>query len=157
MGFMGDFQNVIQSTALPSSLFIIPGAVIICIGIVLLFSLLPFAGLDPGDHKALFAFPAALFLMSALSFMVAHLVVPGSPIDLEYFLDREILLGANSFMPMFIVGLVLAVLYITLFRRLYLRLPAWLRTYPVLLAWKDLRMPAILACASVILGLVIIT
>ena len=53
-------------------------------------------------------------------------------------------------------GLLLAVLYITLFRKIHPRLPAWLRTDTVALTWKDLRLPAILAAVSVILGLIIV-
>jgi hypothetical protein len=48
-------------------------------------------------------------------------------------------------------------LYVTLFRWVYPRLPAWLRTETVTLTWKDLRLPALLAAVSVILGLIIIT
>jgi hypothetical protein len=156
MGTTGDFWNVVQSTGLPAALFFIPGALIVCIGIISLFSLLPLAGLNPRDHKALFVLPAALFLMSAFSFLVAHLFVPGSPIDLEYFMGREILLGANSFIPMLILGIFLTALYITLFRKLYPRLPAWLRTEIVTLTWKDLRLPGILWAVSVVIGLIIV-
>ena len=83
--------------------------------------------------------------------------MPGSPIDLEYFLGREIIFSANSFVFPMIIGIVLAVLYVTLFRKLYPRLPAWLRTETVSLTWKDLRLPGILWAVSVIIGLIIIT
>jgi len=59
------------------------------------------------------------------------------------------------FLP--IVGVLLAVLYVTLFRKIYPRLPAWLRTETVNLTWKGLRLPALLAVISVILGLIVIT
>jgi len=39
----------------------------------------------------------------------------------------------------------------------YPKLPAWLRTEAIHLTWKDLRLPALLAAVSVILGLIIIT
>jgi hypothetical protein len=155
MGIMGDFHNVIQSTGLPAALFFIPGALLMCIGMLSFFSLLPLAGLDPGDNKALFVLPAAMWLISILSLLVAHLVVPGSPIDLEYFAGREILLSVNNFLFLYI-GIVLAVLYVTLFRWLYPRLPAWLRTETVNLTWKDLRLPGILWAFCVIIGLIII-
>jgi hypothetical protein len=157
MGIMGgDFRNLVQSTGLPAALFLILGALIVCIGLISLFSLFPLAGLDPRDNKALFVLPAAMFLWSALSFLVAHQFVPGSPIDLEYFMGQEIMLGANSFIFLLIFGIVLAVLYVTLFRKLYPRLPAWLRTETVNLTWKDLRLPGILWAVSVVIGLIIV-
>ena len=53
--------------------------------------------------------------------------------------------------------MLLAVLYVTLYRKIHPRLPAWLRTETVVLTWKDLRLPALLAAVSVILGILIIT
>jgi len=156
MGIQDDFRNLVQSTGLPAAPFFILGALIFCIGLISLFSLFPLAGLDPGDNKALFVLPAAMFLISTVSFLVEHLFVPGSPIDLEYFMGREILLGANSFIPMLILGIFLTALYITLFRKLYPRLPAWLRTEIVTLTWKDLRLPGILWAVSVVIGLIIV-
>jgi hypothetical protein len=120
-----------------------------------LVMLFPLAGLDPGDNKALFVLPAAMFLISTLSFLVEHIFVPGSPIDLEYFMEREIL-SDNLFIFWVIFGIVLAVLYVTLFRKLYPRLPAWLRSETVNLTWKDLRLPGILWAVSTVIGLVIV-
>jgi len=155
MGIQDDFRNLVQSTGLPAAPFFILGALIFCIGLISLFSLFPLAGLDPGDNKALFVLPAAMFLISTVSFLVEHLFVPGSPIDLEYFMGREILLE-NLFIFWLIFGIVLAVLYVTLFRKLYPRLPAWLRSETVNLTWKDLRLPGILWAVSVVIGLIII-
>ncbi len=155
MGFMGDFQNVVQKTGLPAVLFIIPGAVIFCIGVLSFFSLLPLVGLDPREKKALFVLPAAMWLISAISMLVAHLFVPGSPINLEYFAGREILLSVNNFIFLYL-GIVLAVLYITLFRWLYPHLPAWLRTEVVQPARKDLFLPATLWAVCVTIGLIIV-
>ena len=112
---------------------------------------------NPKDKKSLFVFPAAMFLLSTLSFLVAYLFVPGSPIDREYFLGQEIIAQANSFIPQTVIGLSLAVLYLTLYRKIAVRLPAWLRTETARLTWKDLRIPALLAAVSVILGILIIT
>jgi hypothetical protein len=53
--------------------------------------------------------------------------------------------------------LLLAALYITLYRKIHPRLPAWLRTEMIHLTWKDLRAPALLAVISAILGVLIIT
>jgi hypothetical protein len=131
---------------------------IIAVGIVLLFALLPLIGLDPKDKRSLFVFPAALFLQSTLSFLVAYFFVPGSPIDSEYFLAKEILTSWAPFAIMqTVIWVLLAVLFITLYRKIYPKLPAWLRTETVQLAWKDLRLSALLATISVILGLIIIT
>jgi len=157
MGMMGDFRNVVQSSGLPAALFLILGALIFCIGIICLFSLLPLVGLDPGDLKTLFVLPAAVFLASALSFLVAHLFVPGSPINREYFLGREILSSASLGFAFTLIFFILAVLYVSLFRKLSPRLPAWLRSGTVKLAWKDLRLPGILWAVSVIIGLIVIT
>ena len=156
-GMSGDFVNVVQKTGLPAALFVILGASIFCIGLISLFSLFPLAGLDPRDNKALFVIPAAMFLISVLSFLVAQLFVPGSPIDREYSLGQDILLTANFSILLYpIVGLVLAVLYVTLFRKISPRLPAWLRNETVKLTWKDLRLPGILWAVSVAIGLIIV-
>ena len=157
MGIQGDFWNVVRSTGLPAALFLILGILIICIGLISLFSLFPLAGLDPGDPKALFVLPAAMFMISVLSFLAAHLFVPGSAINQEYFLGQEILLSANYSSIIFLsFGVFLAVLYVTLFRKLYPRLPAWLRSETVELTWKDLRFPGILWAVSVVIGLIIV-
>jgi hypothetical protein len=153
----GDFVNVVQKSGLPAAPFVISGALIFCIGLVSLFSLLPLAGLNPRDNGTLFVIPAAMFLISVLSFLVAHLFVPGSPIDREYSLGQEILLTADFSVLLYpIVGLLLAVLYVTLFRRLYPRMPAWLRTESIDLTWNDLRLPGILWAVSLVLGLIIV-
>jgi hypothetical protein len=52
--------------------------------------------------------------------------------------------------------LILGILYTTLYRRIHPRLPAWLRTETVALTWRDLRLPALLAVISVVIGLIII-
>ena len=156
MGMVGDFWNVAQSTGLPGVLFLVLGAVIVCIGMLSLFSLLPLAGLDPGDPDALFVLPAAVFLAGLLSFLAAHLFVPGSPIDLEYFLGREILASATLGFAFTVIFFLLAVLYVTLFRKLSPRLPAWLRSGTTRLNWKDLSLPGILWAVSVVIGLIAI-
>ena len=156
-GMSGDFINVVQKTGLPAAPFVILGASIFCIGLISLFSLFPLAGLDPRDNKALVVIPAAMFLISVLSFLVAQLFVPGSPIDREYSLGQDILLTANFSILLYpIVGFVLAVLYVTLFRKISPRLPAWLRTETVKLTWKELRLPGILWAVSVAIGLIIV-
>jgi len=98
-----------------------------------------------------------MFLISVLSFVVAQLFVPGSPIDREYSLGQDVLLTANLSILLYpIVGLILAVLYVTLFRTISPRLPAWLRTETAVLAWKDLRFPGMLWAVSVAIGLIVV-
>lgn len=156
-GMSGDFVNVVQKTGLPAALFVILGVLIFCIGLIALFSLFPLAGLDPRDNRALFVIPAAMYLISVLSFLVAQLFVPGSPIDRKYSLGQDILLTANFSILLYpIVGFVLAVLYVTLFRKQYPRLPTWLYAETVNLTWKDLRVPGIFWAVSLITGLIII-
>ena len=157
MGFDGDFWNLVQVTGMSAIPFLILGGLIAIVGIVSWFAILPLAGLEPQDRKPLFVLPAAMFLWAALSQLVALIVVPGSPIDADYFVGREILASANSILMMTLIGAFLAVIYVTLWRWAYPRLPAWLRTEKVELTWKDLRVPALLAVVSVILGLLIIT
>lgn len=96
--------------------------------------------------------------MHVKAFLVACIVVPGSPINREYFLGQEILTVANALLLVQSIGwMLIALFYVTLYNRAYPRLPAWLRTEAVPLAWKDLRLPALLATISVIMGLIIIT
>jgi uncharacterized membrane protein len=131
---------------------------LILLGIFFFVSLLPLLGLAPEDGRSLFAVPAALLLWSILSIAVAYLFVPGSPIDVQYQLGGEIIQTANT-TPILagIMGVLIAAIYVGIYRWVYRRLPAWLRTETVQLAWKDLRLPALLATISVILGLIIIT
>lgn len=56
-----------------------------------------------------------------------------------------------------IVGLFLAVIYVTLYLWVYTKLPAGLRTETISLTWKDLRIPGFLAVICVLLGSIIIT
>ncbi len=154
----GDFMNLVQGNGVSPIPFILLGALIFVVGIVSLFAILPLLGLDPKEYNALFVLPAAMFLVGVPSFLAACIVVPGSPIDREYFLGWEIVTQAKVFLAgMNMLWGILAVLYVTLWRRIYPKLPAWLRTETVALTWKDLRLPALLAAASVILGLIIIT
>ncbi len=88
--------------------------------------------------------------------LVAHLVVPGSPIDREDFLVREILPGANKFLIGPFEFLLFGVLYLTLFARIYPRLPAGLRLETVCLKWMDLRLTGALCVMRVIVGLLMI-
>jgi hypothetical protein len=157
MGFGGDFWNLVQVTGMSAIPFLILGGLLVLVGIIFWLAILPLAGLEPQNRKPLFVLPAAMFLWGALSQFVALTVVPGSPIDAEYFLGREILTSANSIPMMTLIGAFLTVIYVTLWRWAFPRLPAGLRTERVDLAWKDLRLPAVLAILSIVIGLVVIT
>jgi hypothetical protein len=108
------------------------------------------------DRKSLLVVPFGFFLWGVLSMMVARLWVPGSPFDVQYHLAGEILYSTISVIWITIFGPLLAVVYLTLYRRVYPKLPAGLRTETVRLTWKDLRLPGLLFTISVVLGLVII-
>jgi hypothetical protein len=154
----GDFYNIMQLTGLPGVVFYVPGILLILVGIFFFVSLLPLLGLGMEDGRSLFPVPAGLLLWSILSIPVAYLFVPGSPIDVQYQLGGEIIQTANT-TPILagIMGVLIAAIYVGLYRWVYPRLPALLRTETVQLAWKDLRLSALLATISVILGLIIIT
>lgn len=153
-----DFRNPVQYNGVSPIPFPILGTLIVAAGILFLFALLPLFGLDPKDEKSLFVLPAAVFIASTLSLLVACLLVPGSPIDREYFLGQEIVSAASMLLIAHTgIWTILAVLYVTFYRSVYPRLPTLLRTETVKLDWKDLRLPALLAIISVILGLIIIT
>ena len=157
MGFGGDFRNLVQVTGMSAIPFLILGGLIVVVGIISWLAVLPLAGLGPQDRKPLFVLPAAMFLWAALSQLVALIVVPGSPIDADYFVGREILASANSILMMTLIGVLLAVIYVTLWRWVYPRLPAGLCSEKVDLTWKDLRVPALLAVVSFVVGWIVIT
>ncbi len=153
----GDYHNIIHLTGLPEAAIVIPGLVMLVIGIFLFLCLFPLLGLSPKDWRVLMVLPAAILLWSGVSILVAHLVVPGSPIDMIYNEGTVVILSAGlNAMGYLLDAVVLAVIYLTLFRLIYPRLPSWLRSETVLLTWKDLRIPALSAAACVILGLILI-
>jgi hypothetical protein len=154
----GDTYNIMRISGLPAIIFIVLGLVLVCSGIFFLLSLFPLLGLPLEGGRSLLVIPAVFSLQSIFGMAVAYLFVPGSPVDIRYAEGGGIIASANNvaiFLP--IMGVLFAVIYITLFRKISPKLPAWLRTKTVQLVWKDLRAPALLAAVSVILGLVIIT
>jgi len=158
LSLSGDAYNIMRITGLPAIVFLGLGFVLVCTGIFFLLSLFPLLGLAPGDRQSLLVVPAVFSLQSIFGMLVAYLFVPGSPVDIRYAEGGGIIASANNvaiFLP--ILGVLFAVIHITLFRKIYPKLPAWLRTETVNLAWKDLRLPALLAAISVILGLIVIT
>mgnify|MGYP006871749066 CR=1 FL=1 len=154
----GDAYNIMRITGLPAIIFIGLGLVLVCSGIFFLLSLFPLLGLTPEDGRTLLVMPAVFSLQSIFGMLVAYLFVPGSPVDIRYAEGGGIIASANNvaiFLPF--LGVLFAVIYITLFRKIYPKLPAWLRTETVNLTWKSLRLPALLAVISVILALIVIT
>jgi hypothetical protein len=155
---MDDFNNIVQLTDISPIIFRVMGLMLVVAGIFLFVSLFPLLGLAPRNLKSLIVVPAAFFLWALVGLIVGTLVVPGSPIDVVYGLGESILATAKTSLVLYIAfGLILAGTYVTLYRWAFPRLPDWLRTETAQLAWKDLRIPALLAVSSVAIGLIIIT
>jgi hypothetical protein len=97
-------------------------------------------------------------LWGLVGVVVAYLTVPGSRMDVRYHLGESLISGSKMY-PTYgwILGLILAGLYVTRYRWVEPKLPAVLRTEPGTLAWKDLSLPAVLAAISSVLGLFFIT
>jgi len=154
----GDTYDIMRITGLPAVLFIGLGFVLVCSGIFFPHSLFPLLGLTPKDGKSLLVVLTVFSLQSTFGMLVANSFVPGSPADIRYMEGGVIIASANNvaiFLP--ILGVLFAVIYLTLFRKIYPKLPAWLRTETVQLTWRDLRLPALLAVVSVVIGLIVIT
>ena len=157
LGHTGDYHNILTITGWSPVYFYAISLILIVMGIFFLISLFPLLGLTPQDRKSLFVLPAGMLVYSALGLMIAYLFVPGSPIDLQYHLAPEIIQSA-IYRPIFmgLVGVLLALIFTTLYRRVYNRFPASIRTEKVSLSWRDLRYPCVLFTISVILGLIVI-
>jgi len=153
-----DTNNVVRLTGLPESLFTALGIVLFIAGLFFMSSVFPLLGLAPENIKSLLVIPAAYFIQCIIGLLVAYLCIPGSPADTRFGLGSELIMTAHMGAVIFpIVGLFLAVIYVSLYRWIYRKLPAGLRTEVISLTWKDLRLPAVLAAICVILGLIIIT
>jgi len=134
----GDFHNIIRLTGLPEAVILIPCLVLFVIGVFFFLLLMPLLGLGPKDWRVLLVLPAAVILRSRVSIVVARLVVPGSPIDIVYHERTSIIqtgMGIGSFDVLLV--LLLGVIYLTLYRLIYPRIPSWLRSETVLLTWKS--------------------
>ncbi len=59
----GDYHQIIRLTGLPEAAIVIPGLVMLVIGIFFFLSLLPLLGLSPKDWRVLLVLPAAIFAM----------------------------------------------------------------------------------------------
>ena len=152
----GDFHNLVIITGMSENIFHVFDIVLAVVGIFFFLSLLPLLGLAPEDKKSLFVLPVSMLLYSLVGLAIAHLFVPGSLADVRYHLADEILVSAK-YRPLFcLVGVLLSVIYMTLYRWIYKKLPAGLRTEKVSLSWKDLSYPGLLFTISMILGIIVI-
>jgi hypothetical protein len=157
LGHTGDYHNIITITGWSPAGFYLISLIYIIGGVFLLISLFPLLGLKPGDRKSLFVLPAGMLLYTALGLPIACFLVPGSPIDVQYHVAHEIILSAY-YRPLFMgaIGILLALIYITLYRSLYRRVPAGLRTEVVNLPWGDFWYPGLLFVISLVLGFMVI-
>ncbi len=154
----GDYNNIVRLTGFSTTPFHVLNSTLAVVGIFLFISTFPLLGLRPKQLRALFVIPAGLVLWGLVGVAVAYLIVPGSPIDVRYHLGESLINGSKVY-PTYgwIIGLLLAGLYFTLYRWIESKLPASLRTEVVTLSWKDLGLPAVLAAASSAIGLFFIT
>jgi hypothetical protein len=158
LSVMDDFANIAQLTGISPNVFRLAGSMLAVLGIFLFVSLFPLLGLSPSRLTSLVVVPASLLLWALAGLAIGYLIVPGSPAEAVYGLGETILVSAKSATVLYLLfGLLLAGTYVTLYRWLYPRLPAWLRTEAVGLTWDGLAVPALVAAVSVVLGVMIIT
>jgi hypothetical protein len=157
LGNTGDYHNIITITGWSPAGFYLISLIYIIGGIFFLISLFPLLGLKPGDIKSLLILPAGMLLYSVIGLLIALAIIPGSPIDIQYHVAQEIILSAR-YRPIFMgsVGILLGLIYTTLYRSLYRRIPVSLRTEGVNLTWRDFWYPGLLFSISIILGFIVI-
>jgi len=152
-----DYNNLVNIIGIPALLIQIPGQILIAVGIFLTLSLFPLLGLSPHDKKSLFVIPAGYFLYNILGLAIACLFVTGSSVyKTEWLVEETLTSTYQGIILGTVLGLILSALYVSLYRWISPKLPAWLRTETVALTWKDLRLPAVLAVICVTLGLIIL-
>jgi hypothetical protein len=153
----GDMFNVIRITGLPEGLFVAISIILFVIGAFFMILLLPLLGLKPQDRNTIWVLPVGLLLWALVGFGIAHWLLPDSSVLLRYNLVTEAIQSANFWPPLMVaIGIVLALIHVTLYRNLYRKLPATLRTETKELAWRDLRWPAVGSVVSVVIGLIVI-
>jgi hypothetical protein len=157
LGHTGDYHNIMTITGWSPAGFYLISLIYIIGGIFLLNSLFPLLGLKPEDRKSLIVLPIGMLLFTAFGLPVAYYLVPGSPIDVQYHVAHEIILSAY-YRPLFMgaIGILLALIYTTLYRSLYQRIPVSLRTEGVSLSWSDFWYPGLLFVISLVLGFMVI-
>ena len=157
LGHTGDYYNILTITGWSPVYFYAISLILFVVGVFFLVSLFPLLGLASENRKSLLVLPIGMLLFTVLGITVAYYLVPGSPIDLQYHLAPEIITSAY-YRPIFMgsIGILLALIYITLYRSLYRRIPAGLRSEVVSLTWRDIWYPGLLFIISMILGLMVI-
>ncbi len=153
----GDYQNISQLAGLPPGLFVATGLVLFLCGFVLFLSLIPRLGLAPENKQALWSIPAGFMLYGLASWGVGLWLIPQSPFLIQYDLVQEALSVLE--MQMFVnllPGSIIALVYVSVFRAFYQKLPAAWRVETMTSNWCALRWPAISAAISIVIGLVFI-
>jgi hypothetical protein len=157
LGHTGDYHNIMIITGWSPLYFYAISLILTVVGVFFFVSLFPLLGLAPEDRKSLLVLPIGMLLFTVLGIPFAYYLVPGSPIDLQYHLAHEIILSAY-YRPLFMgaVGIFLSLLYITLYRSFYRRIPVSLRTDLTSLSWRDFLYPGLLFVISMVLGFMVI-
>jgi hypothetical protein len=157
LGHTGDYYNILTITGWSPLYFYTISLILSVVGVFFFVSLFPLLGLAPEDRKSLLVLPIGMLLFTALGLPVAYYLVPGSPIDLQYHLAHEIILSAY-YRPLFMgaLGILLALIYTTLYRSLYRRIPVSLRTELTSLSWRAFWYPGLLFVISLVLGFMVI-
>jgi len=157
LGHTGDYHNIMTITGWSPAGFYGISLILSVMGIFFLTSLFPLLGLAPEDKRSLLVLPVGMLLYTLLGLPIAYLLVPGSPIDLRYHLAHEIIISA-TYRPIFMgsIGILLAGIYITLYRLFHKRLPKGMRIENVSLSWKVFWYPGLLFVISIILGIMVI-
>jgi hypothetical protein len=154
---VGDWRNLARLTGMPDIILNVAGGLIVLAGVFLFISAFPLLGLAPKNKRSLIVLPAAMVLWSVIGIMVGYLFVPGSLVDVKYHLAEEIMTVAKSSpLSEAVVCFLLAVIYISLYRKAYPRLPALIQTEVARLSWKDLQFPGLLAGICIAIGLLIV-
>lgn len=150
----GDFYNVSQLIGVSVLPFALIGFIMIMVGIVLIDSYLPLTGLLPANLHSLWALPVSFILWVLPSVAVARLWIPASDFALRYQLVGEITDVATMWLfIMFIVALLLAAVYITLFRFIARKVPRFDQRAKVITR-QDLAWPILWCLISIVLGLI---
>ena len=125
LGHTGDYHNILTITGWSPTRFLRYQPDLLVGGSFPPCFTLPPAGTGTGEPKISLVLPIGMLLFTVLGLPVAYYLVPGSPIDLQYHLAHEIILSAY-YRPLFMgsIGILLALIYTTLYRSVYRRIPA---------------------------------
>ena len=131
-----DFYKIMEFTGLPANFFIIIGIVFLCMGIFFFMTLFPLIGIEPEGRKS------TTFIVIFLGFILYNILLV---VYTYLFATEEFLFyRANNFL---IIGgmlaLIITILYVTLYRKYYRKLPFTLQTEKGTVTWKDLQIPGV--------------